>query len=528
MVVVLVGFMGAGKTTVGHIMAERLGLPFVDSDVLIEQRDGRAIRDIFGTEGEPWFRRLEHDTVAGLVRGPEAVIAMGGGAVEDLRSRAVLRNARVVYLRVSYAEAMSRVQADEFRPMLGLPDLDEVYKRRLPVYEDLSVLTVDTDGRRPDGIALEVLAGLNRLPETPPGSSSVFVTPVGGTYYAHIGPGLIRHAGRLLPPLPEVERALIVEASEDARTAALIADQLAGAGIPAHRVALPDTQAAKTFGAVEQVADVLAGHALHKDDLVVAVGGEAICDLAGFAAATFNRGMKLGLVPTTLAAQADSAVGGKNAINLGRGRNLVGTIHQPVVVISDIEVACDNAERGFRAGLAEIAKHALISPSDLLSHLTGTLEPVIKRDPAAVQRVTTRSIEIKADIVSRDEREQGDRVVLNYGHTFAHAIELIRGPAAEDQGEAVALGLMAAAHLAFRQGRIPPAVVEAHRQLLTGLGLPTQGAFRVADMEQAWMRDKKYRHGVRFVVLNDLGRPEGGVTADTATLEGALRDLALG
>jgi len=427
---------------------------------------------------------------------------------------------------------MSRVQTDEFRPMLHRPGLDEVYRRRLPVYEDLSVLTVDTDGRRPDGIAREVLAGLNRLPETPAGSSSVFVTPVGGTYYAHIGPGLTGHAGRLLPPLPEVERALIVEASEDARTAALIADQLAGAGIPAHRVALPDTAAAKTFGAVERVADVLADHALHKDDLVVAVGGEAICDLAGFVAATFNRGMKLGLVPTTLAAQADSAVGGKNAINLGRGRNLVGTIHQPVVVISDIEVACDNAERGFRAGLAEIAKHALISPSDLLGHLTGELEPVIKRDPAAVQRATTRSIEIKADIVSRDEREQGDRVVLNYGHTFAHAIELIRGQDADqgagDQGEAVALGLMAAAHLAFRQGRIPAGVVDEHRRLLTGLGLPVQGEFRLADLEQAWMRDKKYRHGVRFVVLNGLGRPEGGVTADTVTLEGALRDLAHG
>src|SRR6266700_3706519 len=276
MVVVLVGFMGAGKTTVGNIMAGRLGQPVVDSDVLIEQRLGREIRDIFRTEGEPYFRQLEHDTVAGLVRGPDAVIALGGGAVEDLRSRAVLRNARVVYLRVSYDVAMSRVRADEFRPMLGRPDLDEVYQRRLPVYEDLSVLTVDTDGRRPDGIAREVLAGLNRLPETPPGSSSVFVTPVGGTYHAHIGTGLTGYAGRLLPPLPEVERALIVEASEDARTAALIAGQLAGAGIPAHRVALPDTGAAKTFGAVERVADVLADHALHKDDLIVAVGGEAI------------------------------------------------------------------------------------------------------------------------------------------------------------------------------------------------------------------------------------------------------------
>ena len=164
MAVVLVGFMGAGKTTVGHIIAERLGQPFVDSDVLIEQRLGRDIRDIFSTEGEAYFRQLEHVTVTDLVRGPEVVIALGGGAAEDPRTRAVLRNARVVYLRVSYDEAMSRVQSDEFRPMLHRPDLDEVYKRRLPVYEDLSVLTIDTDGRRPDVIAMEVLAELTRLP----------------------------------------------------------------------------------------------------------------------------------------------------------------------------------------------------------------------------------------------------------------------------------------------------------------------------------------------------------------------------
>lgn len=526
MVVVLVGFMGAGKTTVGHIIAERLGQPFVDSDVLIEQRLGRDIRDIFTTEGEAYFRQLEHVTVTDLVRGPEAVIALGGGAVEDPRSRAVLRNARVVYLRVSYDEAMSRVQRDEFRPMLHRPDLDKVYKRRLPVYEDLSVLTIDTDGRRPDAVARDVLTELTRLPSTPAGSSSVFVTPVGGTYYAHIGPRLIDHVGRLLPPLPEVERGLIIEATEDAKVAAQVADQLAGAGIPAHRVALPDTQASKTFRSIEHLANVLADHAIHKDDLIVAVGGEAICDIAGFVSSTFNRGMKLCLIPTTLVAQADSAVGGKNAINLDRWRNLVGTIHQPVVVISDIEVACANTERGFRAGLAEIAKHALISPSDLLGHLTGALAPVVARDPDAVRWATTRSIEIKADIVSRDEREQGDRVVLNYGHTFAHAIELILDSAADDQGEAVALGMMAAAHLAFRQGRIPETVVEQHRQLITGLGLPIQGEFGLPDMQQAWMRDKKYRHAVRFVVLNGLGRPEGGVTADTATLEGALRDLA--
>ncbi len=163
MVAVLVGFMGAGKTTVGHIIAERLGQPFVDSDVEIEQRLGRNIREIFATEGETYFREMEHATVADLVRGPDAVIALGGGAVEDPRTRALLRTARVIYLRVDYDEAMSRVQRDEYRPMLHRPDLDQVYKRRLPVYEDLSVLTIDTGGRGPDAIAREVLAELTRL-----------------------------------------------------------------------------------------------------------------------------------------------------------------------------------------------------------------------------------------------------------------------------------------------------------------------------------------------------------------------------
>jgi len=193
MVVVLVGFMGAGKTTVGHIMAERLGQPFVDSDVLIEQRLGRDIRDIFRTEGEPYFRQLEHVTVAGLVRGQDAVVALGGGAVEDPRTRAVLRHARVIYLRVGYDEAMARVKRDEFRPMLHRPDLDEVYQRRLPVYEDLSVLTVDTDGRRPDAIALEVLAQLTRLPETPP------VNRVAASLAAPDTDGCLRELARLAP-----------------------------------------------------------------------------------------------------------------------------------------------------------------------------------------------------------------------------------------------------------------------------------------------------------------------------------------
>jgi shikimate kinase len=177
MIVALVGFMGAGKTTVGHILAERLGLPFVDSDLLIEQRLGRSVRDVFATEGEEYFRELEHVTVAELVRGQDAVVALGGGAVGDERTRAVLRDARVVYLRIDYDEALSRVRSDALRPMLRRPDLADVYRSRLPVYETVAAISVDTDGRRPEAIATDVLAALTDLPPMPDDDSSALVTP---------------------------------------------------------------------------------------------------------------------------------------------------------------------------------------------------------------------------------------------------------------------------------------------------------------------------------------------------------------
>jgi 3-dehydroquinate synthase/shikimate kinase/3-dehydroquinate synthase len=220
---------------------------------------------------------------------------------------------------------------------------------------------------------------------------------------------------------------VIIEASEDTAVGARVAEQFAATGIATHRVAMPDTHAAKTFGAAGYLATVFADHALHKDDLLIAVVGAAICDVASFVAPTFNRGTKLCLIPTTLVAQADSAVGGKDAINLDQGRNLVGTIHQPIVVIGDIDVACANAERGFKAGLAEIARHALISPSDLLGHLQAVLGHIVSRDSEAIQSAAIRSIEVKADIVSRDEREQGDRVYLNYGHTSTMPSSSFRG-----------------------------------------------------------------------------------------------------
>jgi shikimate kinase len=160
--IVLVGFMGAGKTTIGRLLADRLGLPFADSDLVIEQRTGRPVRDIFATDGEPAFRALEHEVIADLLAGPEAVLALGGGAAEHPATQIALKRADVVYLQVGYAQAMQRVAGDEYRPLLARPGLDDLYRRRLDVYGSVATLTIATDGRRPEAIAGDVIEHLVR------------------------------------------------------------------------------------------------------------------------------------------------------------------------------------------------------------------------------------------------------------------------------------------------------------------------------------------------------------------------------
>ena len=524
--IVLVGFMGAGKTTVGHMLAEKLGLPFVDSDLIIESRTGRSIREIFVADGEPAFRELEHEITAELLRGQDAVLALGGGGVEYPATQDELKGSHVVYLQVGYEEAMLRVSHDEYRPMLRAPDLHAIFERRLATYKAVATQTVATDGRRPEAVCLDIIERLVQVPSAPAGTTSVLVACTGGTYNVHVGAGLLPELDRLLPSLPHARTAVLLAAGHDAGPVASAAAALQRAGLEVRHIEVPDGQQSKDLGTIAQIAGDFADLAVHKDDVIVGVGGEVVVDIAGFLASTYNRGMPLVLLPTTLAAQADAAVGGKASLNLPQGRNLVGTVHQPVAVVADVALAAERRAREYQAGLAEIVKHALISGPDMVALVDGHARDLRDGDVATLAEVVARSVAVKAEIVSNDEREQGDRLHLNYGHTFGHAIEQVRGLDSGDDGEAIAVGMMAAAYLAHRQQRISEDLVDLHRRLLTGLGLPTQGTFELAELEDAWLRDKKYRRGARFVVLNGLGKPEAGIPADEASLAGVVADLA--
>lgn len=519
--IVLVGFMGAGKTTVGRTLAAMLGLPFIDTDERIEQGAGRTIREIFASEGEPAFRALERAAIAAAVSGPEAVVALGGGALGDPRTRTDLEWHDVVHLDVSYGEALRRIGTDGTRPMLATGDTKALYDERQRYYSRSARATVTTHRKRPDQVAAEVASALGRTVE---GEVRRVVVDVAESYEIVVGAGTAAQIDEMLPALPGAEAAFILTHPSVRHIASLVESSLARAGLAVHLLEVPEGERAKSLDEARRLYDALAAAPARRRDLIVGVGGGVVTDLAGFIASTYNRGMPVVHVATTLLAQVDAAVGGKTGVNLPAGKNLVGTIHQPRLVVCDPETLTTLPEDEFVSGLAEVAKYGFIQDPDLLDVLLDGAEALRARDPRLLRDVITRSVAIKAAIVSVDERESGVRELLNYGHTFGHAIEHSAGFSIR-HGHGVALGMMAAAYLSFELSRIESDVVDRHKEVLEALGLPVHAELDIDVLERAWIRDKKYRGGVRFVLLAGLGRAEAGIKAPRAAIERALERM---
>jgi shikimate kinase/3-dehydroquinate synthase len=520
-VIVLVGFMGAGKTTVGRLAAARLARPFVDVDELIEQRAGAPIRDIFAGRGEPHFRALERVVAAEVLGGPDAVVALGGGAVEDPTIRAALRGATTVHLEVDYGEAMKRVGTGDGRPMLAGTDAQALFRTRRGTYRRVASIGIATDGRSPEEVADEVV----RAAEDAAGLCRISATTASGGYDIVVGRGLVPVLARHLPRLPDAEAAVLVTHGSLRSLAEAAAASLAARGLRIAWGILPEGEGAKSLEHAGALYDVLADAGAHRHDLVVGLGGGVVSDVAGFVASTYHRGMAVAHVPTTLLAQVDAAIGGKTGVNLRHGKNLVGTIHQPVAVVCDVSLLGGLPTEELRSGMAEVVKYGLIADPSLLDLVASEADAILAAEPEILTELVHRSATIKVRIVAGDERERGARAHLNYGHTFAHAIERASGFALR-HGDAVALGMMAAAHLGAELGRIGDEDVAAHRRALEAVGLPTRAAFDVDALAAAWRHDKKYRRGVRFVLLAGLGRPEAGVEVPSPVVARALERLA--
>ncbi len=273
-------------------------------------------------------------------------------------------------------------------------------------------------------------------------------------------------------------------------------------------IVLPDGEVHKTLGSIARILDVLVTNRLGRDATVVALGGGVVGDMAGFAAACYQRGIDFVQVPTTLLAQVDSSVGGKTGVNHVGGKNLIGAFHQPKAVLTDTLTLQTLPDRELRAGMAEVIKCALICDAPFFAWLEQNVERLLSRDPDALEHAIRRACEIKADIVVRDEREQGERALLNLGHTFGHAIETATGYAEWLHGEAVGAGLMIAATMSERAGWIDRAQTERIERLLQRTGLPTSARNITGSTALEYMRiDKKVKAGqMRFVLLQAIGQ----------------------
>ena len=522
----LVGLMGAGKTTIGRLLARRLDMTFIDSDHEIEARTGATIPWIFEIEGEASFRRREADVIRELTAQNGIVLATGGGAVLNPDSRALLaERGTVIYLRASVSSILQRTAHDKNRPLLQTADprrkLEDLTAQREPLYREIADMVIDTgrpnvqsmvqtilDQLEADNAAREQANAKTTMNEQ--ACISLNVELGDRSYPIAIGRGLLDDASLLNRHIGGSGKVAIVT---NTTVAPLYLDKVAGplraAGREVVPIILRDGEEFKNWESLNEVFDALLANKCDRKTTLVALGGGVIGDMTGFAAATYMRGVPFVQIPTTLLAQVDSSVGGKTGINHPLGKNMIGAFYQPRAVIADTATLDTLPDRELSAGLAEVIKHGAILDAGFFDWIEANIAKLMARDHAALAHAIARSCEIKSDVVARDEREGGLRAVLNFGHTFGHAIESGLGYGEWLHGEAVGCGMVMAADLSRRLGLIDDAAVDRVRALVKAAGLPVVAPDLGTDRWIELMEvDKKNEGGaIKFILLKPLGSP---------------------
>ncbi len=501
--VILVGPPGAGKTSVGRALAARLGWPFVDVDAAIVAEGGRPIAEIFRSDGEAVFRSLERDQIRRFAARGGQVIAPGGGALLDPANRAALERNGVLFCLRATSEVLLRRVAGSDRPLLqGDPveRLATLLRDRAPLYDSI-VEQVDTSELTVSGVAERIQSRLAQRDLT--------ITATGFEHTVALGYGLLNRLDDILGARGLKWPGVLV--CDD-----VVATQpwLAALDIP--RVVVPSGEQHKTLDTVRGMYARFLELDLDRGSVVLAVGGGVIGDMAGFAAATFMRGVRWVNVPTTLLAMVDASLGGKTGVDLPEGKNLVGAFHPPALIVSDPLTLQTLPEAERRAGLAEAIKHGVIDDPELWRQFVS--RPVF----AGVEQLA-RAIEVKARVVSQDPYERGRRATLNLGHTIGHGVE-----AASEyrlrHGEAIAIGRVAEARLAVALGLAMPELAEALADTLARTGLPVAApGLDPESIRQAMSSDKKKVTGrLTFALPVAIGDVRWGIEAPEALLAAEL------
>ncbi len=540
--IVLVGMMGTGKTSIGRRLAAALSLPFVDADVEIETAAGMTIPEIFARHGEAYFRDGERRVIARILADGQRVLATGGGAFITPTTRDRVAESGVsVWLKADAEVLARRVRKRANRPLLHTRDpeqtIRELSEQRDPIYAQADFCLISRDGPHEAMVeaVMDTLArGIDTLPRLQHAPKELAVAgapmtgaagPTGRTivpvelgsrrYDIIIGEGLIREAGAHIARIaPKAACAIVTDETVARHHLPALEASLEAAGIRHARIVVAAGEPSKCWATFARVSDEIIAAKMERGDLVVALGGGVVGDLAGFAASVIRRGMRFVQIPTTLLAQVDSSVGGKTAINSEHGKNLIGAFHQPSLVLADTQTLATLDPREFRAGYAEMAKYGLIDDAPFFAWLERRWEEVFARGPALTEAIAI-SCRSKAAVVARDETEQGDRALLNLGHTFGHAFESLThfNTARLNHGEGVAIGMGCAYRFSAKLGHCAPedaARVERH---LRTVGLPSritdiagwnQGAQPILD---AMYQDKKVERGaLTFILARGVGQ----------------------
>jgi shikimate kinase/3-dehydroquinate synthase len=522
---VVIGFMAAGKSTLARHAAERLDWPLADADHVLQERLGEPIPEFFDREGEDAFRTRERDVVLELLgsEGP-AVVALGGGAVETDAIRTALAGQVVIHVDVDVDTAWARAeQSSTKRPLARDRGMFEsLYERRRPLYRSLARAVVN-GGKDADGACEAALAlGRPGVPDT----VRMLWARAGKGHPVYVGPGAAGAAGALWPGgrcfLIADERALALHGESMLAALSQATDVV-------ETIAIPPGEQHKSLAEAERVLRLLARAGMQRADTVLALGGGVVGDVAGFCAATYQRGVAVVHVPTTVVAQVDSAYGGKTGVDLPEAKNYVGAFHQPAAVLTDPTLLATLPVEEIRAGYAEVVKTALIAGGELWDHVLalGPLEDAVAGGAPALATVIEQCVQTKLAVVAEDERDTGVRASLNLGHTLAHALESATGYGEFRHGEAVALGLLAALRISERELGLDPAVRARVGGLIAGNGLPATFEGPPTDELLAHMDRDKKRSGARrnLVLLRAPGDVAIGAEVPDQVLVESIEEL---
>lgn len=526
MKLVLIGFMGSGKSTVGRELASRLGLDFFDTDELVQRKARLKISEIFKTKGESFFRQLEKEIIQNLSNRNNCVIAAGGGAVLNKTNVFNLKKGGVVvYLKVSLEILKERLAEVSDRPLLGslnsrAKTIEKIFASRRNLYEKSADFIFDCGDRTPEEIAKEIINKMAYHPKTLKTNFSRGETEViiGNEVFARFS---------LWWKWEGKKVALITHPFLARRFFNVIESGLKSFKCQVEVITIPSGEKSKSLKTVEKIYNLLFQKEFLRSDFILALGGGVVGDVAGFVAATYMRGVNLIQIPTTLLSQVDSSIGGKTGVNVPYGKNLIGSFYQPRLTLIDLSFLKTLSKKEISNGLAEIIKMAFLFSPSLVEILEDRVEEVLKLNPEIWQKVVSEVVSYKLKVVKEDEIEtKGLRSFLNYGHTVGHALEKLASYQDISHGEAVAMGMMLEAQVSVRKGFSSKNILKRQRNLLKRAGLPVDIPDKYRqELVKAMLLDKKREsEEIKMVGVEEIGKPFL-FTLTPAELEKILQNL---